>query len=276
MRRLASVLLPLSFVIVAACSSASSTPPRSVPVRGASGIAATSFTPWWTYHHSPDRAGHVSHPAGSPLKPAWRKNLGNAVYGEPLVVGSTLIAATEGDRVFGLNARTGKVRWKKSLGRPQPLSGLPCGNIDPLGITGTPAYDAKTGSVFVVAETRGGHHTLWALNAVDRQEAVARVSGRAPDAQPQGRAGALRGAGRARPRGRLLRRPGRRLRQLRRLRHVDLRHRPGPDLPLRGPDRARGGDVGAAGPGRSDATATCTSPAATAPSSTAGSTSPTP
>ena len=117
-----SVLLPLSLVIVAACSSASSssTPQRSLPVQGASGVAATSFTPWWTYHHTPDRAGHVARPAGSPLKPAWSKNLGNAVYGEPLVVGSTLIAATEGDRVFGLNARTGKVRWKKGLAGRNP------------------------------------------------------------------------------------------------------------------------------------------------------------
>jgi outer membrane protein assembly factor BamB len=87
------------------------------------------------------------------------------VYGEPLVVGNTLIVATEGDRVFGLSARTGKVRWQKRLGTPQPLSGLPCGNIDPLGITGTPAYDPSTGSVFVVAETVGGQHTLWALSA---------------------------------------------------------------------------------------------------------------
>jgi outer membrane protein assembly factor BamB len=51
-----------------------------------------------------------------------------------------------------------------TLGKPQPLSGLPCGDIDPLGITGTPAYDATTDTVFVVAETRGGHHVLWAIN----------------------------------------------------------------------------------------------------------------
>jgi YVTN family beta-propeller protein len=87
------------------------------------------------------------------------------VYGEPLVVGSTLVAATEGDRVYGLNARTGKVRWRTGLGTPQPMSGLPCGDIDPLGITGAPAYDPTTGSVFAVAETVGGHHTLWALDA---------------------------------------------------------------------------------------------------------------
>ena len=62
------------------------------------------------------------------------------------------------------------MQWHKGLGRAQPLSGLPCGNIDPLGITGTPAYDATTGSVFVVAETVGGHHTLWALNAATGQK----------------------------------------------------------------------------------------------------------
>jgi outer membrane protein assembly factor BamB len=165
MRRLASVLVPLAFLMVAACSSASPAPRATVPVDGASRVAATSFTPWWTYHQSRHRYGHVAHPAGSPLHVAWTKALGAAVYGEPLVVGSTLIAATEGDRVLGLNARTGHVHWRKSLGVPQPKSGLPCGNIDPLGITSTPAYDSTTGSVFVVAETLGGHHTLWALNA---------------------------------------------------------------------------------------------------------------
>jgi hypothetical protein len=45
-----------------------------------------------------------------------------------------------------------------------PLSRLPCGNIDPLGITGTPVYDPDTGRVFAVAETTGGHHTLVGIN----------------------------------------------------------------------------------------------------------------
>jgi outer membrane protein assembly factor BamB len=165
MRRLVYALVPFAFVMAAACSSASPAPRASVPVHGASRVSATSFTPWWTYHHSRDRNGHVPQPAASPLHVAWTSGLGAAVYGEPLVVGSTLVVATERNKVFGLNARTGHVRWRKGLGVAQPLSGLPCGNIDPLGITGTPAYDPGTGSVFVVAETVGGHHTLWALNA---------------------------------------------------------------------------------------------------------------
>jgi outer membrane protein assembly factor BamB len=169
MRRLLSVIVPVGSLLVGACSSAapasSSSADRSTQAsRPVTGVA-TSFTTWGTYHRTPSRSGRTAKAAGTPLHQAWSKGLGQAVYGEPLVVGTTLIAATEGNKVYGLNASTGKVRWKKGLGRPQPLSGLPCGDIDPLGITGTPAYDARTGSVFMVAETQGGHHTLWALNA---------------------------------------------------------------------------------------------------------------
>jgi PQQ-like domain len=183
MRRLVSVVVPLSCLLATACSSAS--PAESRPTAGGSRADAPSsptagrtsrstsraprttngFTAWWTYHRTPSRSGRTGHAVGTPLAHAWTKGLGDEVYGEPLVVGSTLIVATEGNRVYGLNARTGRVRWQKGLGTPQPQSGLPCGDIDPLGITGTPAYDAGTGSVFAVAETVGGHHTLWALNA---------------------------------------------------------------------------------------------------------------
>ena len=114
-------------------------------VRSAARLAATSFTPWWTYHRTPDRAGHATSPVGGPLKRAWSKKLGAAVYGEPLVVGTTLIVATERNQVFGLNATNGHVRWQTGLGRPQPLRGLPCGDINPTGITSTPAYDPSDG-----------------------------------------------------------------------------------------------------------------------------------
>jgi outer membrane protein assembly factor BamB len=176
MRRLVSVLLPLSFILVAACSSASPassrpTPPASselpgssAPASGSPSGAPAAFTPWWTYHRTTSRSGHTTNPPGT-LAPAWTRDLGQAVYGEPLVVGSSLIAATEGDRVVSMNPSTGHIRWATSLGTPQPPSTLPCGDIEPLGITSTPAYDASTGSVFVVAETNGGHHTLWALDA---------------------------------------------------------------------------------------------------------------
>ena len=53
--------------------------------------------------------------------------------------------ATEGNTVYALDAGTGGEVWKRSLGKPAPLSSLPCGNIDPLGITGTPVIDEGSG-----------------------------------------------------------------------------------------------------------------------------------
>jgi outer membrane protein assembly factor BamB len=76
-----------------------------------------------------------------------------------------VIAATEGDSVYALNSQTGAVEWVRNVGTPVRLSTLPCGNIDPLGITGTPAYDPATGSIFVVAEVTGPKHVFFALDA---------------------------------------------------------------------------------------------------------------
>jgi outer membrane protein assembly factor BamB len=44
---------------------------------------------------------------------------------------------------------------------------LPCGNVDPLGITGTPVYDGSSGILYVAAELAGPlRHTLYAIDAV--------------------------------------------------------------------------------------------------------------
>lgn len=107
-----------------------------------------------------------------PIGPAWTKRLDGAVYGEALVVHHRLLVATENDSVYQLDPGNGKIYWRTHLGTPASETNIQndqpgCGDIFPLGITGTPAYDPKTGSVFVVAETHGGHHTLWALNAAN-------------------------------------------------------------------------------------------------------------
>jgi polyvinyl alcohol dehydrogenase (cytochrome) len=73
--------------------------------------------------------------------------LDGAVYGQPLVLGDLVIVATEGDSVYGLSLAKGRVRWQRQLGAPVALHDLSCGNIDPLGITGTLAIDPKTGAV---------------------------------------------------------------------------------------------------------------------------------
>jgi outer membrane protein assembly factor BamB len=71
-----------------------------------------------------------------------------------------LNVATEGNSLYSLDAQTGQVQWRVNIGPPVPLTALPCGNIDPLGITGTPVYDPTTGLVYAVAEVGGPRHIL--------------------------------------------------------------------------------------------------------------------
>jgi polyvinyl alcohol dehydrogenase (cytochrome) len=118
------------------------------------------------------------------LAVAWRAALDGAVYGQPLVIGDTVVAATENDTVYGLDRGTGVERWHRHLGTPVPLSDLPCGNIDPLGITGTAVYDPSSGRVFVVAESTGFHHTLYGLDLADGTVRVQREIP-VPDGQPR-------------------------------------------------------------------------------------------
>ena len=159
--------LLLCLLVLVAATACTGARPEPLSEQGALRSPYTSLAAlpsWPTYHKGVYRSGHVAKAPQGRLRRAWSKRLHGAVYGEPLLVKGVLVVATETDDVYGLRPRTGRVRWHVKLGVPQPLSGLPCGNIDPLGVTGTPAYGAGSGSVFVAAETAGGHHTLWALN----------------------------------------------------------------------------------------------------------------
>src|SRR2546426_6314209 len=108
---------------------------------------------WTMYHLDTARTGFVAGvPDPTHLRSLWKQPLDGAVYAEPLVVGGQVIVATENDSLYALDASTGQVQWRTSVGIPVSQSDLPCGNIDPLGITGTPVYDPQTGLVFAVAE----------------------------------------------------------------------------------------------------------------------------
>jgi polyvinyl alcohol dehydrogenase (cytochrome) len=164
-----AVLAALAVSAVLAGCSTTATPaggarspkPAPAPSTAASRAAVLSATDWPTYHRNAARTGVApAEPAAGLLAIAWRRHLDGAVYGQPLVVGSTVIAATEGDSVYGLDRTSGRVLWRVRLGTPVPLSKLPCGDINPLGITGTPVYDPATGLVYAVAETTGYHHML--------------------------------------------------------------------------------------------------------------------
>jgi outer membrane protein assembly factor BamB len=186
--RLSNPLLLVALaVVVAACGSAvpsTTTGPNPTPTQAPSPTATVAPTPtatptptptptpepiaadWPVYHLDPQRTGNqLAFPsfAGS-LTQAWSAKLDGAVYAEPLVVGGHVIAATENDTVYSLDPATGTVLWQQHLGTPVRLATLPCGDIDPLGITGTPAFDPTTGLVFAVAEVSGPKHVLFALD----------------------------------------------------------------------------------------------------------------
>src|ERR1044072_5114914 len=68
------------------------------------------------------------------------------VYAQPLYIeggpsGPMIIAVTESNNVYALNATTGTVIWQRTDIGPPVTSGLPCGNINPAGITGAPVGD---------------------------------------------------------------------------------------------------------------------------------------
>ena len=95
--------------------------------------------------------------------------IGN-VYAQPLYIeggpnGPMIIAVTESNNVYALNATTGTVIWQRNLG-PPVTSGLPCGNINPLGITGTPVVDLASRSLFFDALIDGAtkKHFIYSLN----------------------------------------------------------------------------------------------------------------
>lgn len=121
---------------------------------------------WPEYHGGPGRSGSSpSTPALGTLAVAWRAPLDGPVWAEPLVVGGRVIVATENDSLYALNPADGAVVWRDHVGTPVPESALPCGDVFPLGMTGTPAYDPATNSIFVVAEETGAEHVLYAFDA---------------------------------------------------------------------------------------------------------------
>ena len=168
--RLAALLAaPLAlFAVLAGCSTKATadgaTPqgkPSTAPATATSQTARLAATDWPTYHRDAARTGVApAQPAAGRLAIAWRRHLDGAVYGQPIIVGSTVIAATEGDSVYALDRTSGAILWRVHIGTPVPLSKLPCGDIDPLGITGTTVYDPATGLVYAVAETTGYHHMM--------------------------------------------------------------------------------------------------------------------
>jgi hypothetical protein len=97
------------------------------------------------------------------------------VYAQPLYIEggpggrAMIIAVTESNNVYALDAANGSIIWQDNVGAPVPLSKMPCGNIDPLGITGTPIVDLPSRTLFFDAMTTPDNgvtkqHLIFALD----------------------------------------------------------------------------------------------------------------
>jgi hypothetical protein len=81
------------------------------------------------------------------------------VYAQPLYIeggpnGPMVIAVTESNNVYALDPVDGSIIWQRNdFGAPVARVNLPCGNIDPVGITGTPVVDLASRSLFFNAMT---------------------------------------------------------------------------------------------------------------------------
>ena len=103
------------------------------------------------------------------------------VYAQPLFVdgqgaGDLVLVVTESNDALAFDAVTGKVKWHTSpsvLGDAAPGSAFACGNIDPSGITGTPAIDLATRAMFFQTDVLAGgktKHLVHSLSIDDGSE----------------------------------------------------------------------------------------------------------
>jgi outer membrane protein assembly factor BamB len=170
------VAVVAAILVLAGCTSGStskrpstspSAPPSTTTSHSSSALPAPgAAADWPMYHGDPAHSGvSTTMPTAGTPHVTQRLKLDGKVYASPIVVGGVTIVATENDTVYAFDQQRHQL-WKTRLGDPSPAVERPCGNIDPLGITGTPIYSPQTGNVYAVAEHGGAvRHELIALNA---------------------------------------------------------------------------------------------------------------
>jgi PQQ-like domain len=155
-----------------------------------------------TFHGDPARTGWTS--AERALSPQtvrdgfgvqWTAQVEGDIYAEPLLargveIGgrarTVLYVVTERDLVYALDAADGRRLWGPvSLGRPVPLESLPCGNIDPVGITSTPVIDRASSTLYTVGlTTPDGRMTVFMVAALDLATGAVRPGWPVPVSPP--------------------------------------------------------------------------------------------
>src|SRR6266404_7681564 len=128
-----------------------------VGLSGAEGQVQVNVT---QEHNNPSRNGVYIDAGFTPSVAAnltrdlsFNGTISGNVYAQPLYIeggpnGPMIIVVTESNNVYALNPTTGTVIWQRTDIGPPVTSGLPCGNISPAGITGTPVVDLASRSLF--------------------------------------------------------------------------------------------------------------------------------
>ena len=167
-----------SATLLGACASSGPKTSARGAGRGSTTTATTAPAPttaaadrsgadWVTYFHDASRTAFTSDAPAAPkqVHRRWRSpRLDGDVYAEPLLAGRRVIVATENDSVYSLDVSSGAIAWRTHLADPVPASSLPCGNVDPVGITGTPVVDRSTSRIYVVGMVRPAAHKLFELD----------------------------------------------------------------------------------------------------------------
>jgi hypothetical protein len=102
--------------------------------------------------------------SGSDFGQIFATKVNGQVFGQPLVVGKSVLVATEDDYVYSINRNSGAVNWSRQLGAPYATSAEGCSRptVQPyVGVTSTPVYDPGTGTIYVSGMTSGppGDHS---------------------------------------------------------------------------------------------------------------------
>ncbi|MGD0816660.1 MAG: hypothetical protein ABSA83_23975 [Verrucomicrobiota bacterium] len=106
-----------------------------------------------------DPAFTTANAAGLTRDLAFNGTVTGQVYAQPLYIEggprgrAVIIAVTEENNVYALDAISGSVVWETNVAPSVPASSLPCGDISPYGITGTPVVDLPSRAVFFDAVT---------------------------------------------------------------------------------------------------------------------------
>jgi len=118
------------------------------------------------YHNHSSRDGLYIDSAFTPSAAAnltrdlnFDGTIDGSVFAQPLYIeggpnGPMVIAVTESNNVYALDAVDGTVIWERNVGPPVPVVDLVCPpKFDPMGITGTPVVDLASRALFLDAMT---------------------------------------------------------------------------------------------------------------------------